>query len=72
MPKCSLCIKDAEWHYAPSTKRRDLYFCDRCVPRGCSCNVVDLDDNNTNAEQFRDAENRLLPCVEYDFVGERT
>lgn len=32
------CGKVATWEYVPSTKLHP-YYCDDCVPRGCSCNV---------------------------------
>lgn len=39
--KCSMCNKPATWYYLPSSDGK-RFFCDDCVPRGCSCNVYDL------------------------------
>ena len=33
------CGKMAQWDYAPTTSGTwNPFFCDECVPRGCSCN----------------------------------
>jgi hypothetical protein len=70
--KCSYCeTKDATWMYAPG----DMYACDDCVPRGCSCNVVPKDGNwentdNDNWEQATDEQGRMLPCIEWFSYGE--
>jgi hypothetical protein len=40
--KCSKCNKSATWFYLPATRGK-FYFCDDCVPRGCTCNVDDID-----------------------------
>lgn len=40
--KCSICGKTATWIYLPSTNYRQMY-CDDCVPRGCTCNVEDVE-----------------------------
>lgn len=33
------CGKMAKWDYVTSTQQKwNPYFCDDCVPRGCSCN----------------------------------
>jgi len=57
-----LCIKCkckiAVWTYLPSED--DRYYCDDCVPRGCSCNI----DPETGIEDT-DGLGRLLPCCEY-------
>ena len=55
---CDGCGKIATWAYMPSTEN----YCDACVPRGCSCNIIDIDVSD---EQFRDEQDRLLPCCEY-------
>lgn len=37
-PKCD-CGKTCEWVYGPSYEgNENPYYCDDCVPRGCSCN----------------------------------
>lgn len=42
MHKCGRCGKTAIWLYLPSSHGIN-FFCDDCVPRGCTCNVMDLD-----------------------------
>lgn len=66
--KCSLMGREALaiWYYMPyfANKNEDEhYFCDDCVPRGCSCNLISEDDDK---EQL-DERGRLLPCVEYGY-----
>lgn len=39
--RCSKCDNIAVWLYMPSNKGR-VFFCDNCVPRGCSCNVDNI------------------------------
>ena len=55
---CDKCNKVAVWVYAP---RYSGFYCDSCVPRGCSCNTDD--DGN----QYLDPEGREMPCCEYDY-----
>ncbi len=42
--------------------KQGLYYCDNCVPRGCSCNI----DPDT-LEEDKDHLGRLYPCCEYWF-----
>lgn len=42
MHKCGRCNKTATWLYLPSSSGIN-FFCDDCVPRGCTCNVMGLD-----------------------------
>jgi hypothetical protein len=65
LAKCQKCGKLAVWEYAPSDGVGS--YCDECVPRGCSCNVIDHRDESPDAEQDRDELGRLMPCVEYWF-----
>ena len=59
--RCDKChSKTATWEYQPSDDYKDHYFCEDCVPRGCSCNI----DPDTN-EQYTDDQGRLLPCCEF-------
>lgn len=60
---CYKCPKPAVWEYAPTTDRLDVFFCDDCVPRGCSCNVIDFED--PDSPEQTDEQGRLLPCCEY-------
>lgn len=36
MEKCCECLNTATWCYLPSDSK-DMYFCEKHVPRGCSC-----------------------------------
>lgn len=43
--KCSKCNNKATWSYAPSySKSRMIMFCDEHVPRGCTCNVWNIEE----------------------------
>jgi hypothetical protein len=55
--KCK-CGKVAVWQYMPaSTSDKEIFRCDDCVPRGCSCNFDnELDENG-----------KELPCCEWEF-----
>ena len=46
--KCAFCDKPATWMYMPRADRNH-FFCDEHVPRGCDCNVL-------NVEQFGDPD----------------
>lgn len=59
MIKCDECDNKAVWLYMPGTAQ----YCDNCVPRGCSCNVIDYDA--IVLEESKDEFGRLYPCVEY-------
>lgn len=59
--KCNNCNVNAVWFYMPAA---DIQYCDGCVPRGCSCNLKDIDDGVTG-EQDTDKFGRLYPCIEY-------
>jgi hypothetical protein len=63
--KCSKCKSTAIWNYSPGKDCDDNYFCDGCVPRGCSCNL-----NEDGEEEYLDDLGRQLPCCEYDFSEE--
>lgn len=41
--KCSHCENDAVWFYMPSSNGM-VNFCDECVPRGCTCNVHNIEE----------------------------
>jgi len=47
--------KMATWFYMPGSEGGDLFACDDCVPRGCSCNEPDEQD---------------IPCCEWDRINE--
>ena len=56
MHKCGRCNKTATWLYLPSSSGIN-FFCDDCVPRGCTCNVMGLDieepDEQLSNRSFR-------------------
>lgn len=50
--KCSVCLeKDAVWLYMPGSDDGNDFYCDDCVPRGCTCNVYSLEEFNPEEEQ---------------------
>lgn len=57
-PEFCKCGELAVWFYMPG----DSCYCDKCVPRGCSCN---LDDDD---RPILDDKGRELPCVEYFYI----
>lgn len=63
---CKTCGQKAEWTYIPG----NCGFCDKHVPRGCSCNSNPIDGNyenldRTNWKEKTDKLGRLLPCCEF-------
>lgn len=66
------------WFYMPSTEdNKDYFYCDNCVPRGCSCmrelkDGIDYDskeaENPENYYDQLDEKGRKLPCIEYWFA----
>lgn len=45
------CKNLATWQYMPSSSNPDYdYFCELCVPRGCSCNNHHIEDGDNIAE----------------------
>lgn len=50
--KCDKCRNIAVWFYMPSDGNYN--YCDKHVPRGCSC-----------VESERDDKGREVPCCEY-------
>jgi len=49
------CGKIAVWSYAPATSnKRNPYYCDDCVPRGCSCNDEYEDDDPQYGQKITD------------------
>lgn len=66
--RCFKCPAMAVWYYAPTPTANDSYYCDACVHRGCSCNLIAYgDEEGSSDEQFKDDQGRLLPCCEYDY-----
>jgi hypothetical protein len=65
--RCSWChFRRAVWWYGPG---EDL-ACDKCVPRGCSCNEEPVDGNPDNEDpsnwvEVVDPQGRKYPCCEW-------
>lgn len=65
---CSYChIRKAKWMYMPGIEMA----CEKCVPRGCMCNLEPKDPNNYDEEnpndwyQPLDDKGREYPCCEW-------
>ena len=76
--KCIKCAKTAQWYYVPykiGKKEVDKYWCDECISRGCSCNIIKYDHSKQfdeqDGEQYKDDQGRLFPCIEYEFLGKK-
>ena len=75
--QCIKCKKIPEegWLYMPDDGDNiDIFYCDDCVPRGCSCQRelkegIDWDskevENDNNYVDGLDELGRKLPCVEF-------
>jgi hypothetical protein len=76
LEKCD-CQKIAVWCYMPSTDSKyNPYYCDDCVPRGCSCNrdvviIVPNEPLETNLEYPEGEENVDWKWVD-PYEGEET
>lgn len=76
---CMGCGAVAEWHYTPSGPAMD--YCDNCVPRGCTCRIIDEDqhiEGRTVIEAGPDGEefvwtvyDRQMPREETDGFGRK-
>jgi hypothetical protein len=67
---CDVChAKIATWDYIPDCYDGKHFYCEDCVPRGCSCNIKDypLNDPNEPGIEETDELGRLLPCCEFDY-----
>ena len=79
--KCYDCSQVAQWLYAPGKNDPEGvdYYCDDCVPRGCSCNLtlkdgveeimIDLYEMNPDEDYYQplDENGREYPCCEFLF-----
>lgn len=69
--KCLECIKMATWINA---KDASIYYCDTCVPRGCSCNLQPADNNASYEDEVEWVQEyvhgRLFPCCEFNYNEE--
>ena len=78
------CGKPSFWLYMPSSAdKRNPFYCDDCVPRGCSCNQYHLNESDFDSrpkadEKVKwieenkiwvrlDEKDRQYPCVEFDY-----
>ena len=61
---CQVCGALAVWQYQPLDGIGE--YCDDHVPRGCSCNIIDM-GNPRARKQHTDEQGRLLPCCELWF-----
>lgn len=65
--RCSYCHwRTSTWWYGPGHEEA----CDKCVPRGCSCNQYPIDGNYENIDPANwtdelDTQGRKLPCCEW-------
>jgi hypothetical protein len=75
--KCGLCQKchrnRATWVYMPNGRTA----CDRCVPRGCNCNMEPKDGDYENEapsnwDEPRDKYGRKHPCCEWEPIQQPT
>lgn len=78
--KCIKCgkIPAEAWLYMPSTGDGiDYFYCDDCVPRGCTCNSdlkegIDYEspeaENPDNWVVAKDEKGREYPCCEYWWI----
>ena len=77
---CQICkVKPADWDHMSARVGEPIFYCDDCVPRGCSCNSelkdgIDYNsreaDNPENWVERLDDKGRKLPCCEYDGMSE--
>ena len=59
--------KKAVWLYMPNSKEHP-YYCDECVPRGCSCNLEPKNGDWENPDEWiqpLDKLGREYPCIEF-------
>ena len=73
-PKCD-CGNRPTWIYMPGYKVGNDFSCDKCVPRGCTCNSKPIDGDWENRDpnnwvEPTDDEGRLWPCCEHEQIPE--
>ena len=64
MLKCSICNHKANWIRMSAREGEELFWCDDCVPRGCSC------QEDEDGKQPLDEQGRQYPCCEYNILTE--
>lgn len=72
----------AVWWYMPEFADGSRgYYCDACIPRGCSCNIIsaketdlsipsDYSLNEDGDYECFESNGRRLPCCEYGYSEE--
>lgn len=74
LERCCYChVRKATWAYMPGWE----ISCDKCVPRGCSCNREPVDGNMDNLDKSNwkevvDEQGRLYPCCEWTIITQKT
>ncbi len=70
------CGRIAVWVYMPSHEGPETndFYCDDCVPRGCSCNMEPKDGDHENSdpsnwEEPLDDKGRKYPCCEFFYLN---
>lgn len=72
-PKCD-CGKKPSWLYMPGHNQdSNDFYCDDCVPRGCSCNIEPRDGDIDNSDPDNwyepvDEQGRRFPCCEFFYL----
>ena len=70
---CDKCNKIAVWVYLSNSTP---HYCDDCIPRGCSCNIIYPDDYDyenfppLTPEEYKEQTDDLgrpMPCQEYHY-----
>ena len=81
--KCIVCesVPEKGWYYMPEVGDGiDYFYCDDCVPRGCSCGSelkegIDIDSEEAkdpkNYFQLKDEKGREYPCCEYFWLDNK-
>lgn len=74
---CGKCNNLATWYYMPAyswKRKKDSYYCEEHVPRGCSCNqyyVEKWDITNTEIHWFELTEEELKNYELRDYKDEK-
>ena len=72
--KCGVVPKTGWWLASETSDKLDHFYCDECVPRGCSCNQELKEGIDWESEEAKDPNNyfeklddkgRKWPCCEY-------
>ena len=66
--KCD-CGNIATWLYMPcSSSKENPFYCDDCVPRGCSCNNTSLKEDYAQQEIEGNDKNGYNYKIENDYI----